>query len=210
MNTTKMPNRYYKILIDQKTHCVVWLAELDDRKPPPIVGVGLDYYVSIGSHNLFHSYKKYQLYYTQDVGFNIKLPDDSLRTNFERIRLFRAKATAMDIVNGNLDHLYDKHNLNNLSIFKKALNSTVNQDWINFIQQEYNISKSDALKLIKFKNEEIDDHEFITESLRHKCNKRFMDATSIEEVLRIFAESNANLFIIRKYELPELAPDLGN
>lgn len=202
--TTKSPSRYYKILLDQRTHCVVWLSELDDRRPPPIVGVGLDYYVFQGQYNLFQSYRKYQLYYTQDVGFSVKLPDESLRSNFERIRLFRAKSTAMDILNGNLCHLYDKHNIANLEIFRRASN----ESWVQFVQEEYNLSRSDALKLIKFKTDEIDDYEFIVEGLRHRYNKKFMEANTIEDVLKIFAESNANLFIIRKYELDELAHKL--
>lgn len=197
--------RRYKCLVDQKTGLVIWMSEFLLRRPPA-PSADPEYLITFTDKEIWPAYNKYRLYYNVTDGFQNKEPEQGVIQNKENIRLTRAKASAIDQLKAMVDYNYDRHDIMQRDFFKMVYEN-LDERWISYIQDEYNLTTDNAIKFIMFKMEEIKSIEYNLESLQHSLVNKIKKSTSINETFEIFKQAMIHLWVVKKYEVEELAPE---
>jgi hypothetical protein len=196
-----MANIQYKIkfLVDQVTGQVVWLTTYYDSLPIPIFDQSLNIQKFRGASDLdlWNGYLKYALFYDAPTSkfFLTDSYTQDFKNQFDNIQLLRTKAIALDHINSGITFQYEKYNMAYTGLHTVARAGNLEQEkWLEFLQDEHNCSRDDAIKLINFKKEEWNNIEFMLETTRYRAYNKIKAANTFDEVVDLFECFCAKIF----------------
>lgn len=197
--------RKYKILVDTSSNLVVWLTDIDTKYVPSI-SYTLESRIVHSNTMLDDSYNSYKLFYTHIKGLYIDTPNQSLIQDIGRIRLLRSKANAIDLIMRYVDWVYDKKDRLQRDFFT-MVHKNLDERWITYIKQEYNLSSNDAIKFIEFKHNEYSDLDYELNSLSHSLINNVIKAESLEQLLETFQKAMTHFWNPVEFGINDLAPE---
>lgn len=205
LNNNDINGRRYRLLVDLKTDLVIWMSDPTIIDIPQITYDLLNIIAITVDTTVPASYNSYRLYFNNNSGgFYSREPTEGIIQHKEYYRLLRAKLNVVVSAVKQTEYQYLKNDNVQRQFFKKI--DPTSQRCIDYISQEYNISKEDAVKYIIFKKQEYDDIEFEQETLLHTFINSIKTATTLEQVANLYQQRGTNLWDANKIEIDDIAP----
>lgn len=184
-----------KILVDQATDRVIWLAP-GPFSVVPILDPTLNYRTPLGTiaQNLYQEYNQFRLFY--DVNSqSLKASDLPFETAAEKEKavLLRYKCQIFGLLNSAFNVYAERMNLPS-SKHLELVNDQTRDDWIEVYQESYECSKDSATKLLDFKLTEYKSSSFLIESARMKMIAGITKAKTLQELKFVFDTTNIKVF----------------
>lgn len=180
----------FRCLTDQKTSRIIWLVYDHDNRKGPIFDPTLNFHKinTLTDLNVWQEYCNYKLFL--GAGGTVKVdPNDDLKNDieeFKRIQLLRAKATAIEHLEGALEYHYEKQGYGYTYMLDNIKVTGITEDWINLVSAEYQCSAADSKKLLEFKIKEYNNLIFNLESIRLSYTNKIVKCITVDEVSNTF------------------------
>lgn len=187
MKPVKSRHRF-RCLVDQTTKIIVWMGYEAADLLPTLVDASLNYMRLNfeSSYDIYRGYERYILYSSADPAQIVEVKNnlDKLSSEFVRIQLLRAKATALASIGHNIKNSYERLHYFDTKLIDAYRTSVSDpeSDWVKFVSNEFNLDADSAVRLMKFKIEEYDSIVFMLETLRITSSNTIKAATTLADV----------------------------